>query len=559
MQLRDYQLSAVNETVRQLWQNTILVAPTGAGKTVMGAEIVRRLGAPTLWVAHRRELIHQAAKSLERLGLYTGTIMAGEHYDMFARVQVASIQTLRRRDVPDVKLIIVDECHHAPATSYDMLFDLGVPVVGLTATPYRLDGKPLGDSQGHGFGSLVVAAQSADLVERGYLIAPKVYCTPGRDPDLSNVRITAGEYNLRDLEKVMDDPDLIGDIVTHWKKRASWGRTLCFATDVKHSRDIVQMFNDSGVPSAHLDGNTPQGERDQMLKDLASAKLRLISNCLVVTEGYDLPALSCIIVARPTQSLQLHMQMIGRVMRPAEQKTAAIVLDHAGNHHTHGAVTQRLEFSLDSTVKRDPEALGLRRCDDCGLMFDAAVTRCPDCGAEHEPVVRELVHDEGELTEFEDESFAYRSAFFQRIEAERLMNDRKPGWSFFRFEERFGVKPTVVYPEGEDDAGELVDGRSIDPTYRQRIHGLLLDQAEERGYKPGWASYRFKDIFGVMPRGFVMESRLRRLAPQLTARLNTLPPPPSASDAVSRRPSMPPPVAVHNTFDEEDDFDDIPY
>ncbi len=501
LQLRDYQHHAVDDVIATLDNRPILVSPTGSGKTTMATEIVERLGAPTLWLAHRKELIDQAAERLEAHGLRIGIVMSGYASDPDAQVQVASIQTLIRRDKPHAKLIIVDECHHAAADTYQRVLDEypGAAVVGLTATPFRLDGRGLGDL----FGGLVVAAWADELCDSGFLHKPRVWAS--KAPDLRGIRVVAGDYSLGALAERSNTAELNADIIQTWQKHAAGRRTVAFAVDIAHSRAITEAFCEVGVAAEHLDGNTSRTERGEILHRLRTGQTQVVSNCMVLTEGWDLPALECAIIARPTASLNLHLQMIGRVMRACDGKDGAIVLDHAGNHHVHGLVTHRLNYTLSDEKVGFSEPLGLRRCGNCGLLFETSEPCCPECGwvpvsTDSGQRRQSAVHGQGELTEFDDTSFEYRREVWIQIEAQRMVSGYKPGWSYYRFEDRFGVNPVVV-------DGELVNPSHATLEQKRGYFTQLASVAAAKGYKFGWASYRFKDVFGHWPRGFVEEVR----------------------------------------------------
>jgi superfamily II DNA or RNA helicase len=508
LELRDDQRRAVDNAIAALDRRPIIVAPTGSGKTVTATALVERLGVPALWLAHRKELIDQAAKRLDTHGLVCGIVMAGYAPMPLAQVQVASVQTLIRRDKPRADLIVVDECHHATADSYQSILDAypEARIVGLTATPFRLDGRGLGDL----FGELVVAAYSDELCDLGVLHRPKVWAS--RSPDLRGVKVIAGDYSIGALAECTNTHELNGDIVATWLKRAAGKRTVAFAVDVEHSRAITAAFCQSGNAAEHVDGSTPRDERDAILARLASGETLIVSNCMVLTEGWDLPALECAIIARPTASLNLHLQMIGRVMRAAEGKDGAIVLDHAGNHHIHGLVTRRLKYSLNGEKVGHCEPLGLRRCQQCGLLFELHEDRCPECGWTPTPAERERerpdVHGDGDLSEFDDSSFAYRRQIWNLIEGERQAMGYREGWSFYRYQERFGDTPVVAEIDG---TLELIDPHNATLDEKRAVYERLIGMAEERGFKPGWASHKFREAFGCWPRGFVTEVRRTQL------------------------------------------------
>jgi superfamily II DNA or RNA helicase len=509
--LRDYQEQTVGRVIAAVANRPILVAPTGSGKTVMATAVVERLGGRVLWMAHRKELIEQAAGRLQAHGLTVGVIKAGVRPTPLAPVQVASVGSLLRRDFPPAELIVIDECHHAAAESYRTILEgyPGVPLVGLTATPFRLDGRGLGDL----FGEIVVAAHTDDLCRQGILHKPKVWASP--PPNLQGVKVIAGDYNQGQLAERVNTQDRNADLVAMWLKHAAGKRTVAFAVDVEHSQDIADAFVAAGVAAEHLDGATSEREREGILSRLASGETLIVCNCMVLTEGWDLPALECAIVARPTDSLNLHLQMVGRIMRACPGKDGAIVLDHAGNHHKHGLVTRRLNYTLSGDRVGSDEPLSLRRCEVCGLFFALTDPCCPDCGWIPIPagITRERpeIHGAGELAEFgdgdfviqfygpeQDFDFAFRARVWRGIE--RLRGSYPPHWSRRRYFECFDAWPVVL-------GDELLDVENATLEQKRAVYEQLLSAAKAKGFKEGWAAYRFKDTFGVWPRGFVTEIR----------------------------------------------------
>lgn len=378
--LHTFQASAVARAIDAVARHpALLVAPTGSGKTVMGSEIALRRGGRVLWVAHRTELVDQAARSLLRLGLDVGVIKAGRAPNESALTQVASIQTLSRRTLPPADTVVIDEAHHAVADSYGVLFREypHAGFLGLTATPFRLDGRGLGDV---GFREIVVASTVRDLCDARdpgpFLVEPTVFAPAG--PSLSDVGMVAGDFNQGQLGAAMSGPKIVGDVVTTWAERAKGRRTVLFAVNVEHSLTMLARFKAAGIAAAHIDGTTKDEERAATLRALAEHRIDVLCNCMILTEGWDLPALEVAVVARPTQSLQLHLQMLGRIMRACDGKAGALVLDHAGNYRRHGLPTRPIGYSLDGKVVQGDD--DTKDCPKCGLVLSRGENPCPECG-----------------------------------------------------------------------------------------------------------------------------------------------------------------------------------
>ncbi|MFZ2141913.1 MAG: DEAD/DEAH box helicase, partial [Xanthobacteraceae bacterium] len=290
-ELRQYQRAVIAEFHRRIEQGCrriILVAPTGSGKTIIGAEIIRekaRARKPVLVLAHRREIISQTSEKLRDLGIVHGIIQAGVPARPLEDVQVASIQTLHRRaihaetmELPRADLLVIDEAHHCPADTYSKIIASYPEAVllGLTATPCRGDGRGLGGI----FETIIECPQVAPLIEQGFLVKTRVYAPV--NPDLTGVRSQAGDYVETQLADRMDRPKLIGDIVTHWHKFGERRKTVAFTVNVSHSIHLRDEFIKSGVRAEHVDGSTPKPERDASLARLASGEIELISNCMVL-------------------------------------------------------------------------------------------------------------------------------------------------------------------------------------------------------------------------------------------------------------------------------------
>lgn len=386
MELRDYQdqvVSDVEAALAEGCRRLLIVAATGAGKTVIAAELARRALGKRLrvtFIAHRRELIHQASQKFFNAGLDHGVLLPDHPMRLHERLQVASIATLHARamrsrkiEIPPSDLIIIDEAHHARAETYRSIIAQypSASIIGLTATPCRGDGRGLGNI----FEQLIECPPVHTLIERGYLVGTVVYAPS--TPDLRGVRIERGDYVESQLAERMNDQRLIGDIVEHWLKLSERRRTVVFATGVKHSLHIRDEFRLAGVMAEHVDGNTPTPERDAILSRLAAGDIDLVTNAMVLTEGWDSPDVSCLVLARPTKSIGLFRQMAGRVLRPAPGKSNAIILDHAGATFAHGFVEDPIEWVLSS----DDRALNRKHAARGSSPGSPAFAICPECKA----------------------------------------------------------------------------------------------------------------------------------------------------------------------------------
>lgn len=408
MNLRPYQLEGierVRETIRGGKRHIVLVLPTGGGKTVVTAELFRSAyekGKSALFVAHRKELIDQTVAKLRDAGIPQsgiGVIMASDsRRNPVARVQVASVDTLRNRQPPPADLVAFDECHRSLSKSFVDLAEhySAAVLLGLTATPYRADGRGLGEL----YDAIVTLVRPRDLIAQGYLVEPRTMTVPKDQlPDLDGVKTSGGDYDETELQAAVDKGALVGSIVEHWQRLADNRRTVVFAVCVEHSRHIVERFRAAGIAAEHLDGETPREAREAILERLRAGATRVVSNCGVLTEGWDCPPVKCCILARPTKSAGLYLQMAGRILRPWES-LKALILDHAGNAMVHGLPQDDREFSLAAPKRKGASnACPTRTCPECFQVLPAACGVC-DCGHAFETEPREAIREvEGQLVE----------------------------------------------------------------------------------------------------------------------------------------------------------------
>jgi superfamily II DNA or RNA helicase len=412
---------------------------TGGGKTIVMAEILRSLatrGRSAFVLVHRRELIAQTSHKLDLAGVEHGIIAAG-HTGANAPIQIVSVQTLARRLAhisasPD--LILIDEAHHATAGSWASVIGHWPDALrlGVTATPVRLDGRGLSAV----FDRLVLGPSVADLVFLGYLSPARIYAPPVR-ADLHRLAKRAGDFAAGECAERMDRPTVTGDAIDHYRRLAAGQRAIAFCCTVQHAEHVAGSFRAAGIAAATLLGSSP--DRDQIVNRFATNELQVLVTVDVVSEGFDIPAASCAILLRPTASLGLYLQQVGRVLRPAEGKQAAVILDHVGNVHRHGFPDDPRDWSLDDRLRSGrgggQAAPSVRTCPSCFAAFKPAPI-CPCCGAHCAPEPKRAMRQvDGELQEL------------KRVNAQLRASERK----------------------------------------RARTLPELLAIAAQRGYSPGWA------------------------------------------------------------------------
>lgn len=405
IQLRPYQEDIVlsaRAAFRAGLSKVVIVLATGGGKTVLGSFMTNgssKRGLVCWWLVHRRELLMQASRTFHSLGIEHGLIMGGRSTDPNCRVQIGSIQTVARRldRLPAPDLIVFDEAHHAGAAQWQQVWAAfpDAKVIGLTATPWRLDGKGLGNWYDH----MVLGPSTADLIEAGSLSAYKLYAPSS--PDMAGVATSMGDYKRDQLSTLMDKPSITGDAVQHYLRLCRGKRAVAFAVSIEHSRHIAEQFRAAGVPAEHVDGTQAHEDRDAAVARFVAGETLILTNAELFGEGFDVPAIEASILLRPTQSLSLYLQQVGRALRPAPGKSHAIILDHAGNSLRHGLPDDPREWSLEDRQKRKKgEGNGnpVRQCPECFFVYRPAPA-CPACGHGAPSQGRQVEQVEGVLQE----------------------------------------------------------------------------------------------------------------------------------------------------------------
>ena len=460
--LRPYQEAAV-KALQDLElggvKRMLLQAGTGSGKTIIAAEIIKLalVGAfQVLFLAHTREIIRQCSDKLRRFGVEHGIIMAGEPRLYHAKVQVASVQTIWsraiRREVmamPGADLLIIDECHRCLSSTYQKIIARypNAVLLGLTATPIRSDGRGLG----HVYEKMVRCPSIKELTKLGYLV-PVRYYAPSI-PDLSGVKVTAGDYNGKHLAEKMDKTPLIGDVVENWARICPDRKTIVFASGVKHSIHLAERFSSVGVKAKHIDGRTRKAERDAILTDLAEGDLQVVSSVGCLTEGWDSPPVSCAILARPTKSVGSYLQMSGRILRSWPGKKDCILIDHSGAIYEHGLLDEFVEWSLDKNGRIQDRVAAMKSseprmatCQNCKFVYIPKSDSCPECG-------------------------------------------------------HFNVRRGKDVDMRDGDLEEVGTGRKVDRLTKQEWYSQFIWYAWSKDQNSGSAAHKYRAKFGVWPRG----------------------------------------------------------
>lgn len=449
--LRPYQQDLIEKTralMKQGCKSILIQSPTGSGKTALTAHMLHTAasrGMGSWFIVHRKELIDQSRRAFHEEGLRHGIVAAGYGQNVSEQVQIASIGTLVRRINRHRKprLIVWDECHHLGAKTWGDVYRAfpNAYHIGLTATPQRLDGRGLGTY----FQKLIEGPTVSWLIENKFLSPYKLYAPS--TVNLENVHRIAGDYNKGELNQVMDKPTITGSAVEHYKKYAAGKRAIVFAVSIEHSKHIVEQFQKGGFNAAHVDGKTTDDERYRAVERFREGHYQVLSNVELFGEGFDIPAVEAAILLRPTASLGLYLQQLGRSFRPYPGKSGAIILDHVGNVGRFGLPDQDREWSLEGREKKAGEYKSVVKV--CPQCFGAQnpVPRCIYCGFIFPIQSREIEQVAGDLQEIDAKQLALKLRFrkeqgmaqdFRSLVAlARSRNYKNPtGWAYIIMKSR---------------------------------------------------------------------------------------------------------------------------
>ena len=377
--LRDYQQELLNKTfssLKQGYRRPLVVAPCGAGKSYIFAELIKRTRGEALILTHRQELKAQHEKLLKKLAVTN------------ARVAMILTEANRLGEYPTPALIVTDEAHLSRSNSWMKVIEYyDTFTVGFTATPVRLDGKPLGDI----FDTLNETVDVKWLIENKRL-APYEYYAPTL-VDTSGLRTVAGDYVVSDLERLMNERTIYGDVIDSYTRFAPGERSICYCVSVEHARATAEAFNSAGISAEFLSSGTPAKRRLEIMEGFRDGRFRVLCNVGIISEGVSIDEVSCCLLLRPTESVALGIQQMMRCMRYLPGKTAKII-DCVGNYTRVGLPDEDREWSLEKPVRKrgltDKNGnFYIRCCPECYMTF-ATAPKCPFCGTEYPLHPREI-------------------------------------------------------------------------------------------------------------------------------------------------------------------------
>lgn len=411
--------------------SVLAFSPTGSGKTNLAAMLIQALvaaGKRVIFCVHRVDLLRQTAGTFDQFGIPYSYIAAGYHHNVYRKVNIASIPTLQNRlGKYPADYVFVDEAHLSAsggwAKTINFYKEQGAKIIGLTGSPIRLDGKPLGDV----WDTMVLGPSTRWLIENGFLSKYKAYAPAGID--LSAVHTRNGDYVSSEVDEIMAGKAVLSGAVRHWKKLAAGKRTIAFAPSIARSEQLAAEFRANGVMAVHVDGNTPQEDRKRAFEGFADRQIDVLTNCLLWTEGFDLAAqvgrpctIECVLDYSPTQSVARHLQKYGRGLR-ADGGDPHILLDLVGGFARLGLPDEEREWSLEGKANGKSSGKQEERVRCCPSCFAAhgPVAVCPSCGHAYAVEGRKIGEVEGELVEIDQE--AVRRQRVQEQGAARSLED----------------------------------------------------------------------------------------------------------------------------------------
>ena len=502
LNLRPYQQQVIGGTynlIRSHQKRILLFAPTGAGKTIISGKLARDAvskGRRLLFVVHREILINQTYSKFQKFGLDCGFIKAGYEENRDAPVQIASVQTLPKREwwrQAQADVVLLDEAHLTAFSSIvgEMMSQVWKDAIyiGLTATPWRLAKN---EGMGDIFDEIVCAPMPYELIEAGFLVKPSYYSL--QPPNLDDVKTKNGDFDSQQLAVACNTPEQIEATVKEWLRLAYGRRTIAFTVNVAHAINLAAAFEKQGIPSAYVSGRTPIKKRHKIYKQLEEAEIWLLASCGALSEGFDVPAVSATILDRPTKSKALYFQQLGRVLRlsPETDKQDCLVLDRAGNVLRHGFVEDLKEVSLTpGQEKGEGGEASMKVCpqDDggCGAILYAFQMTCPKCGYKFE---RRVLQEFLKLTRVMNESDWQKLEVYRSKLREAYQNSYAPSWAAVVFKDNYGFFPPWDWGKG------AVFGEQPSDNDKKSYKSHLISVANRKGKDESWSDRYFNLEFG---------------------------------------------------------------
>jgi DNA repair protein RadD len=533
MELREYQKKAITkaeERIRSGVKRFVLQAPTGSGKGLIAAHIMQRgigKGSRSLFLAHRKELLTQIYDKLtspefgcgvpeNNVGIIKSGI-ALKYRRPQAPIQIASVQSIKLEQLQQFQIVIIDECHRARAKTYMQIVEAlpNAVIAGTTATPVRLDGKGL-DAL---FDDIIPVAYPSELIRDGFIMEPRVFTVDDAFlPDVHGVKVQAGDFNASQLAVSVNKAELVGSIVDHWWRCARGFRTICFCAGVAHSKRVRDEFIAKGVRAAHIDGDTPDDERTKTLLDLKNGELDVVCNSDLWIEGIDIVEVKCVILARPTKSLTIVLQQVGRALRPW-QGVVPIVLDHAGNcrEDRHGFPTIDRDYTLEGVVRVRQGTMRTTTCKYCFAVLNGSPTVCPECGAQLRSGERNPKETDGELVEVlapnrkpsSADTVDQKRAYWNTLWLKAYDRGDSPGSILHRYRNKYSEDPGHDWRRPERPQKDYSVDEKV--SWLKQWRGA----AYVNGYKESWVVSKYRMKFGEEPEDAeksISHTALERLA-----------------------------------------------
>jgi superfamily II DNA or RNA helicase len=454
MILRSYQEQYIQEARAAIAQHKkiLLVAPTGAGKTAIIVEIIKNTitkNKTIYFFVHDKYLLQQTSEKLVTAQIDFGYIASGFEQKNKS-VMLCMVQSFNRRDtdIRNADLVIIDEAHRTASNTYKTIAREAKYLVGLTATPARTDGQPLGDI----YKKIVDVISIKELIGQGFLCEYDLYaadiCT-----NFDDIAIKNNDYDAAQMEKTMNTTFITGDAIQHYKKLCDGKRCVVLCVNIRHARAVADMYSAAGIPALSITSEDTFPHRNAVIDKFRGGELKVITAVNLLVEGVDIPEIECVQWLRPTQSLIIYMQGNGRGLRPAKNKNRLTILDHVGNVRKFGMPCDYREWSLTdkqpSKNKKPPEC-EVTTCKECFFVYDSRETECPKCGTERIPEKAIIYNNDAELKKID------------KIDARDIINKaRKPNtlehminyaitknyknpsaWAAFKYAAKEGRKPS---------------------------------------------------------------------------------------------------------------------